>query len=262
MSWDGHDFEIYTINPDGSGRRQITHNTTNDMFPAYSPSGRRIAYSGYDGTDTEIYSIAIDGGARKRLTRNATPDVLPNVLPVGQPDRVCAVGRQRHRDLHHQCRRRQSGAHHRQHHRRLLPGLLPGGRWIAYSGDDGTDDEIYTINTDGSVRRQVTDNTSYDAEPRTPRRAAGSPTRERKAPAPSSRSTRSTPTAAGEARSPTTPATNSSLHTLPVAARSPTREPTDGLEIFRIRPNGGGRHRVTNNTTDDNAPDWGVRVRR
>src|SRR5215208_6193921 len=35
----GEDFEIYTINPDGSGKTQVTHNNTVDEDPAYSPDG-------------------------------------------------------------------------------------------------------------------------------------------------------------------------------------------------------------------------------
>src|SRR3712207_7744408 len=31
--WDGHDWEIYTINAGGGGRVQLTHNTTKDGEP-------------------------------------------------------------------------------------------------------------------------------------------------------------------------------------------------------------------------------------
>jgi TolB protein len=63
--WDsGKDYEIYTINPDGSGKRQLTHNNTDDLDPSYSPDGKNIVYAGQDGPkgDLEIYTINARGG--------------------------------------------------------------------------------------------------------------------------------------------------------------------------------------------------------
>jgi hypothetical protein len=65
----GKDFEIYTINPDGSGKTQLTHNDTNDIDPAYSPDGEKIAYVGLDG---EIHTINVGGGGKSRDTNNDT----------------------------------------------------------------------------------------------------------------------------------------------------------------------------------------------
>jgi hypothetical protein len=68
--WDGgKDYEIYTINPDGSGKTQLTHNDTNDIDPAYSPDGEKIAYVGLDG---EIHTINVGGGGKSRDTNNDT----------------------------------------------------------------------------------------------------------------------------------------------------------------------------------------------
>jgi hypothetical protein len=53
----GKDFEIYTIKPDGSGKRQLTHNNTDDEDPAYSPDGKKIVYAGKDGPKGDLESI-------------------------------------------------------------------------------------------------------------------------------------------------------------------------------------------------------------
>lgn len=39
------DFEIYVMNADGSGLRQVTRNRRQDFSPSWSPNGRRIAYT-------------------------------------------------------------------------------------------------------------------------------------------------------------------------------------------------------------------------
>jgi WD40-like Beta Propeller Repeat len=81
QGYDGHDREIYTINPGGWGKFNVTNNNTDDENPAYSPSGKKIAYSGYDGNDWEIYTINAGGGGgggRVRLTDNSTNDFAPS----------------------------------------------------------------------------------------------------------------------------------------------------------------------------------------
>jgi hypothetical protein len=79
-AFDGKDYEIYTINPDGGGRVRLTDNSTNDYGPCYSPSGKKIAYDGEDGPkgDYEIYTIKVGGGGKVQLTDNSTDDSEPS----------------------------------------------------------------------------------------------------------------------------------------------------------------------------------------
>jgi hypothetical protein len=74
------DSEIYTINPDGSGKTQLTNNNTDDLDPSYSPDGKKIVYAGQDGPkgDLEIYTINARGGISSNspttmLTRSGLP---------------------------------------------------------------------------------------------------------------------------------------------------------------------------------------------
>lgn len=83
------DFEIYVMNPDGSGVRQLTQNAeteeTNaeDDSPAWSPNGRKIVFMSTrdhasGGVETEeIYVMNGDGSNQTRLTRNDSPDLSP-----------------------------------------------------------------------------------------------------------------------------------------------------------------------------------------
>src|ERR671911_2392743 len=84
--YDGNDLEIYTINPNGGGKKQLTDNSTNDIEPAYSPNGKKIAYSGRDAPngDYELYTINAGGGGKKQLTDNTTDDYDPSYSPSGK----------------------------------------------------------------------------------------------------------------------------------------------------------------------------------
>jgi len=85
--WDaGKDYEIYTINPDGSGNTQLTHNNTDDIDPAYSPDGKKIVYAGQDGPkgDLEIYTINASGGDKVQVTHNDVDEEWPTYSPNGK----------------------------------------------------------------------------------------------------------------------------------------------------------------------------------
>jgi Tol biopolymer transport system component len=80
------DYEIYTINPDGSGKTQLTHNDTDDIDPAYSPDGKKIVYAGQDGPkgDLEIYTINARGGDKFQVTHNDVDEEWPAYSPSGK----------------------------------------------------------------------------------------------------------------------------------------------------------------------------------
>jgi Tol biopolymer transport system component len=76
--YDGQDYEIYTINPNGGGKKQLTDNSLDDREPSYSPSGKKLAYvNSVTGTDTEIWTIQPGGGGRQQVTDNANNDRDP-----------------------------------------------------------------------------------------------------------------------------------------------------------------------------------------
>src|SRR5215213_6117265 len=77
----GQDFEIYTINSGGGGKVQLTDNSTDDDGGlSYSPSAKKIAYSGRDASigDYEIYTINSGGGGKVKVTNDSTDDYYPS----------------------------------------------------------------------------------------------------------------------------------------------------------------------------------------
>jgi Tol biopolymer transport system component len=79
------DLEVYAMNAtDGTGKRNLTNNGTNELGPVFSPDGTKIAHlskgiqSSNPEGDYEIYRMnASDGSGKKNLTNNAETDDSP-----------------------------------------------------------------------------------------------------------------------------------------------------------------------------------------
>lgn len=81
-----HAEDVYVINADGSGLRQVTSDAAAEFDPSLSPDGGRIAYRHQTSDDrsTDIFVIGADGNdARNVSGDDATPDWGPAWSPDG-----------------------------------------------------------------------------------------------------------------------------------------------------------------------------------
>lgn len=85
--------DIYSVEPDGSGLRQITSTPTDEMEPSLSPDGQSVVYAQQlaagrcDGCPQTLWRISVNGGTPQELTSHTYQDAAPfDQDPTWSPD--------------------------------------------------------------------------------------------------------------------------------------------------------------------------------
>jgi TolB protein len=175
---------LFTINPDGTGERQITHphRKVLDYDPDGSPDGRWLVYAkkwalrGDRGAPRgALFRVRVNGTHRQDLTvatcmpeRDCERDITPSWSPDGRRIAFSRVSRSETREYEIDIYvMRADGTHLRQV---TAPGALwedygpqwsPNGRRLAFfrvdpDREEDADSALFTVNVDGTQLRRLT----------------------------------------------------------------------------------------------------------
>ena len=76
--------DIYIMNPDGTGRINLTRHKAKDSEPAWSPSGRHILFTSDRDGDNDLYRMNADGTNVKRIFKKWANRSNPTWSPDGR----------------------------------------------------------------------------------------------------------------------------------------------------------------------------------
>ena len=77
---DGANFDLFSICSDGSNLQQLTNTPANEMLPAWSPDGRRLAYTSDTSGIGQVYILTVTSGETEQITfenQNDFPKWIP-----------------------------------------------------------------------------------------------------------------------------------------------------------------------------------------
>jgi Tol biopolymer transport system component len=78
------DYDLYTMNADGSDVRRLTTDPANEHDPSWAPDGKSIVYSSDKDSRGDLYRLWLADGRVERLTRHFVGRaIMPTVSPDG-----------------------------------------------------------------------------------------------------------------------------------------------------------------------------------
>ena len=165
------DFQIYVMNPDGSGVTRLTDNSFRDFPTAWSPNGAQILFqSDREDGDEEIYVMNADGGGVTRLTHSPGRDEGDRAGWSPDGARIVFSSDRDAGQLHVFVMNADGSGVTQLTSGDFVdddPVWSPDGQLIAFhSTRDGGDEDIFVMNADGSGVTQLTFNDGvFDAVP-------------------------------------------------------------------------------------------------
>ena len=77
-------FEVYVVNSDGTGLKQLSGTGGDNITPSMNGQGSRVAYVSTGDGDREVWVVNSDGSGLTRVTDNAVFDIEPSLDHTGQ----------------------------------------------------------------------------------------------------------------------------------------------------------------------------------
>jgi Tol biopolymer transport system component len=154
--------DIYVVNGDGTGLRQLTTGPAAEFDPSWSPDGRRIAYRVDSGpAAADIFVMNADGSGQRRIASGLSPAWSPDGAMIAYADDQGSISVMRPDGS---ASRRVPGTWQGEY-----PSWSPDGAKLAFmahrAGASTSNYEIYVVSLDGTGLQRLTTTPGEDGWP-------------------------------------------------------------------------------------------------
>ena len=159
-------FEIYTINANGTGLARLTTDPNNDFAPAWSPDGKKVAFDrDIGGTNFDLYVVDADGSGETAIASDPAGDESPAWSPDGSliaffSDRAGTPGIYVMQPDGSGVKRITTATADG-----VLPAWSPDGTQMTFVSTRDGNEEIYVMKADGTGIARLTNDPADDGEP-------------------------------------------------------------------------------------------------
>ena len=78
------DFEVYSMNADGSSQTNLTNNVNLDLNSSWSPDGTKVIFqSDRNGGSQQVFIMDVDGSNQTLVSDGSANDSTPVISPDG-----------------------------------------------------------------------------------------------------------------------------------------------------------------------------------
>ena len=157
--------EIWTMDYDGENQRQITHDRSIALSPAWAPWGTEIAFTTFKRGNPDIYLFDLRRSASYPFSTRPGLNTAPSYSPDGKWI-ACTLSRDGNAEVYLVSRDAQTA-------RRLTrnpridssPCFSPTGREIVFTSDRGGSPQLYVMDAEGVNQRLLTREGKYNDSP-------------------------------------------------------------------------------------------------
>jgi len=157
--------EIWVMDYDGENQRQITHDGSLALSPAWAPWGSEIAFTTYKRGNPDLYLFDLARGASYPFS--ARPGL--NSSPCYSPDGkwiACTLTRDQNAEIYMISRDAQTARRLTRNDRiDSSPSFSPSGREMVFTSDRSGSPQIYVMEVDGLNQRLLTLEGKYNDSP-------------------------------------------------------------------------------------------------
>jgi TolB protein len=156
--------QVYVVNADGSGLRQLTNTNSIETEPQFSTDGQQIYFTSDRSGGPQIYRMSVNGGDAQRVTFSGSYNISPRLSPDGKT--LAYISRREGRfqlyalDLASGQEIRLSDTTTDE-----SPSFSPNGKYIMYAIESGRRGALAVVSVDGRVKHRLTTQAGDIREP-------------------------------------------------------------------------------------------------